>query len=454
MSFASFPFPGFRTLPFRGLRTVALLAALTLAAPASAGAAGSGVIDFSGLTEGQVVDQVSFGSGISGDPVAGSVEVFGMSANPSITTNAAIIFDATCSGGCTGGDNDLHAPSLGNVLIIAEDLGDADHDGIIDDPDDADLDGAPFEFDFSGWGSGSVSVDSITVLDIEGDEGGATVELFAGGAPVGGPIPLPVTGDNEFETKVIGIAGVDRMLVTLNGSGAIDNIAISDPAICGDDLVNQAHEECDGSSTDLCAPTAPCLPDCTCGAPLEPPCGNGVLDPGEICDDDIADACVTRLCDSMCECVPEIFNDPAKIVFGRNGKLDKLHVVGRVNPPVPFADFESDVTFRLTNDSGETLYEGTLPGGTCASWRKGTACRYLDRDAKKGNAAFDEIARFYIRPHRPAGYYLFLVNVYLEMPEITDPIMTFEIAVGEQRWASRGVWKEKRNGWRYHFAAP
>jgi hypothetical protein len=82
-------------------------------------------IDFQGLPEGTIVDAVSRGAGIGGDVVAGAIAVLGETPDPAITTNAAILFDATCTGGCTGGDTDLEKPQLGNVLIMALHLTDA-----------------------------------------------------------------------------------------------------------------------------------------------------------------------------------------------------------------------------------------------------------------------------------------------------------------------------------------
>ncbi|MCH7592362.1 MAG: diacylglycerol kinase family lipid kinase [Planctomycetes bacterium] len=76
-------------------------------------------IDFEGLAEGATVSTVSCGTGMScsADP-GGFVGVFGDSADPGIQGNAAMIFDATCAGGCSGGDNDLFFPGHGNILII------------------------------------------------------------------------------------------------------------------------------------------------------------------------------------------------------------------------------------------------------------------------------------------------------------------------------------------------
>ena len=107
-------------------------------------------IDFEGFPAGTVVFEV-FGDG-------GSGPIFVEGTNPrfSAGTNAAIIFDTANP---TGGDPDLGTPNsdfggpglgvggksgspfqndaaLGNALIIAENLTDANGDGLIDDPDD------------------------------------------------------------------------------------------------------------------------------------------------------------------------------------------------------------------------------------------------------------------------------------------------------------------------------
>ena len=145
----------------------------------------------------------------------------GDSADPDIFNNAAVIFDAKCEGGCSGEDDDLRKPVLGNVLIIAKDLVDEDDDGLVDDPDVASQPGG--FFDFSGWGSGTVTVLSMDVLDME--EGGS-IELFSGGAKVG-IVAIPPTGNNQLKEVPIGVPGVDFMRVTVNGSAAIDNIRLT-----------------------------------------------------------------------------------------------------------------------------------------------------------------------------------------------------------------------------------
>lgn len=207
--------------------TVVLLSVLILAlgVAALASADTTSVIDFEGLAEGMIVGSVASGSGISGYDAIGSVLVYGH--NPALPgNNLAMIFDATCGGGppssCTGTDNDLWQPALGNVLIISE-----DGDGT--NPDDADVVGARFDFDYSGWGpAGLVTVNSINVLDVDEDENGGVVRLYAGGA--GGTllstVSIPVASSGELQNLPIGVSGVDFMQVFLNGSAAIDNVSI------------------------------------------------------------------------------------------------------------------------------------------------------------------------------------------------------------------------------------
>jgi hypothetical protein len=222
----------------------ALVAAvISLVVPAAASAATkSAVIDFDSISapqsptgEGLIVSQVSSGNGISGDTFTGFAGVFGDSTNPAIVTNAAVVFDATCTvdgaGGtpsdCSGQDGDLYAPALGNVLIVAEDLVDANNNGRIDDPDDSDLVGDKLVIDLSTLAKGNFDVKSLDIIDVDDNETGGVIELFDDG-PLVGSVPIPVAGDGSVQTISIGPdgEGVDKLVITLGGSAAIDNIRL------------------------------------------------------------------------------------------------------------------------------------------------------------------------------------------------------------------------------------
>lgn len=202
------------------------------------------VIDFDGLPAGTIATELSAGAGVSGS-LPGSIAVTGFSSAFGPGVNPVVIFD---SANPTGGDLDLGTPSflyggpgvggagatndiaLGNVAIIAENLIDGNGDDLIDVPDDADLLGSYMEFDFSGAGTGkgngkkasTVTVTSLTFVDVEAEQGeaGTFVELSGPGLPTN-LIAIPPTGDNGVATITgISLAGVDRMRVNFNGSGA------------------------------------------------------------------------------------------------------------------------------------------------------------------------------------------------------------------------------------------
>lgn len=203
--------------------------------------AGAFNLDFEGLPAGYVMFELSEGAGVSGglDGVVGAMgfsPAFGLSVNP------LIVFDSSHP---TGGDPDLGTPNeafagpgiglggtisndtaLGNVAIIAEDLVDSDSDGLVDDPDDADLQGEFMEFDFSRIGKGNkkttVTINSLTFMDVDADEGegGTFVELSGPSLPTN-LIGIPSTGDNGVATiSGIALSGVNLMRVNFNGSGA------------------------------------------------------------------------------------------------------------------------------------------------------------------------------------------------------------------------------------------
>jgi len=219
----------------------AAVVAVSLALAGSALAESHAFVDFEGLPEGKIVSSVSSGSGISGDAVPGSVGLAGVSADPAVTGNAAMIYDSACGGGgpadCTGDEYDKFRPELGKVLMVAKSVQDANGDGLADRPD-VTTRGGMLRFDFTRFGPGAVTIVSLDVLDIESRRG--TIALYARGSLIG-TVPIPVTGDAGFATVAVGRSGIDRMDVTLGDSGVVDNLHLivgaaiqpSAPRSCG-----------------------------------------------------------------------------------------------------------------------------------------------------------------------------------------------------------------------------
>jgi hypothetical protein len=222
-------------------------------------------IDFEGLPTGTIVDEVSEGAGISGT-LDGTVGVFGYNPNFGLGTNAAVVFDSSNPhNGGPGDDYDLGSPNetcnpagpgvgtagevgspyencdpLGQILEIDIALTDSDHDGLVDDPDDADNQGEYFHFDFSKSGKGkdhgTVTIDSVTLLDIEADENEGNTNIIMEGPDIGTQfISIPPSGNNGKKTiSGINQEGVESLTIQMNGSGALASVGANtgEPGLC------------------------------------------------------------------------------------------------------------------------------------------------------------------------------------------------------------------------------
>lgn len=125
------------------------------------------------------------------------------------------------SGGLAGelGENTV---ALGNLLIIAEDLGDADQNDVVDDPDD-DKDGGSIAFLFHS----PTQPISITLVDIDEQllavdmTGGGALEINVQGSP---------SGNNSVQKVALQNFGlVSTIRINFVGSGAIGEIEYRTP---------------------------------------------------------------------------------------------------------------------------------------------------------------------------------------------------------------------------------
>lgn len=154
--------------------------------------------------------------------------------------NAAMIFD---SSNPTGEDWDLGTPNegyggpgrsedgiqdsnqeaLGNILIITEDFSRRD-------PDDSFIVGSYYEFNFTKYGDGYVTMESFLLIDVDEESlGEATVvNLYGKDDELLFTKPIPLGQDNEVRLiDLENTEGVERMVINLNNSGAIDNITFT-----------------------------------------------------------------------------------------------------------------------------------------------------------------------------------------------------------------------------------
>lgn len=107
----------------------------------------------------------------------------------------------------TGGDFDLGASDLGNVLIISE-------DGDIKDPDD-NAQGGIIKFEWDN----SVGITGVDLLDI--DEPGSLIAFFDENDREIETLDIPELENNSFQELGIDVENVARMEIFLAGSGAV-----------------------------------------------------------------------------------------------------------------------------------------------------------------------------------------------------------------------------------------
>lgn len=165
------------------------------------------LIDFEGLDGDVGFEAFEAGRVIDNEYAQFGVTITAQRASNNDPANDAMVFD---SANPTGGDPDLQTFNQGNLLIVSEDNDSSD-------PDDAV--GGVITFDFEN----PSRIFDLKVVDTE--EGG-TIELFDADGNSLGVIDLPNLADGGLEQVMIDTDGVSQMVVTLNGSGAIDDICI------------------------------------------------------------------------------------------------------------------------------------------------------------------------------------------------------------------------------------
>ncbi len=202
-------------------------------------------LSFDGFNAGDFVDVVNTS--------LGSVEIDGLNPDFGGGTNAAMIFD---SGNPTGNDDDLGTPNsafagpgvgaagapgkfqndrpFGNMLIISTDLDQGD-------PDDHGGAGSAFTFDFSTIGT--VTLEHLNLIDVNGQAATGDIKLYGPGMALITTINFVDGGNNSVQLVNLGpTAGVEKMVLNINGSGAVDNICFTTGPATG---FPTAMDDCD-----------------------------------------------------------------------------------------------------------------------------------------------------------------------------------------------------------------
>jgi hypothetical protein len=131
------------------------------------------------------------------------------------TPNEAFGGPGRGAGGASGaGRND---GALGHLAIIAENTDDADGDGLVDDPDD-EARGGEIRLAFKQ----SVDITSVTLVDIDADEGDGTLRFETADGIV--EHRVDGAGDNSVQTINLDVRAVNELTVSLSRSGALAEV--------------------------------------------------------------------------------------------------------------------------------------------------------------------------------------------------------------------------------------
>jgi len=250
---------------------------------------------------------------------------------------------------------------LFNLLIVDSHLRDSNRDNLIDDPNDAQGAGS-FWVDFDQpW-----CVHSLTLVDIDRTER-SSIRAYDGGGALLHHIEQYGGGNNSVTDLDFEVCGVRQLNIENDGSGAIDNIKISQRSCranpeqdCGPPVCTPTAEVCDGEDNDCDEDIDEgdvCDPECV---PQEEVCDGEDND----CDDDIDEGGVCGP-----ECVPQ-----EEVCDGEDNDCDDdidedgVCEVGCV--------VEREVCDGIDNDCDNLIDENTCATGSiCATLRSGvTRC--------------------------------------------------------------------------------
>ncbi|MBU0741648.1 hypothetical protein KKG45_14180 [bacterium] len=223
---------------------VQLIAILAICIPAASALATTE--DFDGLPAGTVVAGQEPGGGTAPGTVFADFTL-------SVTNNGGgphslIIFD---SDDPTGWDQDLGTPNVDfggpgvgsggsagapgensvpyhNLLICAEDIVDANSNGLVDDPDD-EAGGCTVVFDFDFV----VDLSYIVIVDIDFET--VDFDLYEDGAHIGGDEGVDLGNNSVQVVDLTPFSSIDRLEVEFSSSGAIAELEFFPAAVADED---------------------------------------------------------------------------------------------------------------------------------------------------------------------------------------------------------------------------
>ena len=143
--------------------------------------------------------------------------------------------------------------------------------------------------------------------------------------------------------------------------------------------------------------------------------------------------------DDACKVVEE---DPATIMWGKDGAPDRFVVHGRFKMHSPIEPLSEGFGVRLSNVYG-TVYEGVLGAGDMRGRLGGRSFKYIDKTARiDGVGARNGLYRVgvKVRPYDGVVFMTFKLTAYGDFSLATEAAMTTEVVVGGNVGYLDAVW--------------
>ena len=160
--------------------------------------------------------------------------------------------------------------------------------------------------------------------------------------------------------------------------------------------------------------------------------------------------CADPDCAGVFPC-PPARKDPTSIVFGRNGKLDRLK--GHAKLTMAATDVAALPVGILLSDNSGTIYRDGLPANVLSASPKGTIYKFRNAAARTAGGMYD----LKIKKNNDNESYTFGFTSYGDVSGATDSHMRLQFYVGNDAAAAADgrvfitintPWTKTPNGWR------
>lgn len=199
-------------------------------------------------------------------------------------------------------------------------------------------------------------------------------------------------------------------------------------------------------------------------------CGNGVVDPGEDCDDPSAEDCANgfdddgdgwvdwsdldcncgtgapAVCSSMCSWIESpnaLLKDPQRLRFYDDGRPDRYQLHATIEGNGPIDQETEGAHVRVSDSEGAILFARLYPGDLK---RRKWGWIYSDRSARHGGGPRGGVVLYHIRDRsKPGGPYIYPVRIVIRdnFTAGSHSEITTDLKIGNQSARLFATWRGK-----------